>query len=49
MIITGFPIDERMEKIIKEDSYLCLKKPFDIENLFKVVKSALPVSSSANN
>ena len=49
MIITGFPIDERMEKIIREDSYFCLKKPFELENLFEVVRSALPVASSANN
>jgi len=49
MIITGFPIDERMERIIKEDSYFCLKKPFELKNLFEVVQSALPVSSSENN
>lgn len=49
MIITGFPIDEKMEEVIKEDSYFCLKKPFELENLFKEVESACSVSSSTNN
>ncbi len=49
IVITAFPVEDELEEIIKKDAYPCIRKPFDLENLLKVVESVLSVSSSANN
>ena len=42
IVITGFPIEQDLEEILKGGAYPCIKKPFDLENLLKTVEEAQP-------
>jgi signal transduction histidine kinase/CheY-like chemotaxis protein len=49
IVITGFPIEEKMEELLKRDAYPCIKKPFDLEDFLKTVENAFLVSPRLNN
>lgn len=41
IIITGFPIGEDVEKILKRGVYDCIRKPFNLVKVIKEIKKAL--------
>jgi len=44
IFITGFPLEQRSERVIKEHSYFCLNKPLDIPTFLDIVDVSLCVS-----
>jgi len=45
IIITGFAIEEDLEKVLKAEAYPCIKKPFDLNELLKTVKESLVLAA----
>lgn len=41
IFITGYAVEEKIEQTLKQGAVLCLKKPFDIEELLKAIQSLL--------
>jgi len=44
MVITGFPVEASLERILKKEAYPCIKKPFDLPDLIKKVDEACSLS-----
>mgnify|MGYP001589177667 FL=1 len=43
VLMTGYAVEDRVQKALKLKATTCLKKPFDIEELTTVIHTALPV------
>jgi two-component system NtrC family response regulator len=41
IMITGFSAEDKIEKILKEGAYACLKKPIDIKELLNLIEVIL--------
>jgi len=41
IMMTGFAVEQLIEKAIKQGAYACIHKPFDMEKLFELIKEAL--------
>lgn len=42
VLMTGYAVEDRVQKALQLKATTCLKKPFDIEELTTVIHSALP-------
>lgn len=41
IVITGFPLERTVEKILKKGVYDCISKPFNLTKVLKKIKKAL--------
>jgi len=41
IIVTGFPLGEAVEKVLKKGVYDCVRKPFNLAKLLKKIKKIL--------
>lgn len=42
VLMTGYAVEDRVEKALQLKATACLRKPFDIEDLTTVISAALP-------
>ena len=42
VLMTGYAVEDRVERALRLKATTCLKKPFDIEELAKIIHDALP-------
>lgn len=42
VLMTGYAVEDRVEKALQLTATACLRKPFDIEELATVIRTALP-------
>lgn len=42
VLMTGYAVEDRVQKALQLKATICLKKPFDIEELTTVIHAALP-------
>lgn len=40
IFVTGFPVEQALEDVLKRNSCLCLKKPFELQELLKTVEES---------
>jgi DNA-binding NtrC family response regulator len=43
IVITGFPIEQDLEDILKKETFSCIRKPFDLQDLLKTVEGSSPM------
>lgn len=41
IIITGFPLGEEVEKVLRKGGYDCIRKPFNLKEVIRKIKRAL--------